>query len=483
MRRLPDGPLVAWYGDDFTGASAVMEVLTFAGLPSVLFFEPPSATDRARFGDLRGIGIAGDARARPPEWMDEHLPPLFAALRDTGAPIVHYKVCSTLDSSPTIGSIGRAIDIALRDVWSPPKVPVLIGAPAIGRWQAFGNLFARAGDGVHRLDRHPTMSVHPVTPMHEADVTRHLAAQTARPVGLVDLLALKAGPDGASLAQADADIVAIDVIDEETLVAAGALVWRHAAQMFAVGSQGLEYALVAHFRAAGLLAAAPPPVVRPAPRVAVVSGSCSPVTADQISAAEAAGFAGIALDATAVLDPRRWDCERARAVYAHKSGRGCNGGASTSNVSVDGECVCGFLSRDSARAQRQRGGIGGGGHYRIEISHRNVGARQALCVASYRRECFWRNRVRNAHLPREFGIERARFLTDYVSPKNSEDLFHDEKISACQFRDFCHRRRHHQRKRNCGCLRVGASKRDSPSHARPHDESARHAHTDTTSDA
>ena len=57
-------------------------------------------------------------------------------------------------------------------------VPLILGAPAIGRWQAFGNLFARAGDGIHRLDRHPTMARHPVTPMDEADVTAHLARQT-----------------------------------------------------------------------------------------------------------------------------------------------------------------------------------------------------------------------------------------------------------------------------------------------------------------
>ena len=31
-RALPDGPLVAFYGDDFTGSSAAMEALAFAGL-------------------------------------------------------------------------------------------------------------------------------------------------------------------------------------------------------------------------------------------------------------------------------------------------------------------------------------------------------------------------------------------------------------------------------------------------------------------
>ena len=37
--ELPDGLLVAFYGDDFTGSAATMEVLTFAGLPTVLFLD------------------------------------------------------------------------------------------------------------------------------------------------------------------------------------------------------------------------------------------------------------------------------------------------------------------------------------------------------------------------------------------------------------------------------------------------------------
>ena len=84
--------------------------------------------------------------------------------------------------------IGKAAELGIGD-WAP----LVVGAPKIGRWQMFGNLFARTPDGVARLDRHPTMAVHPVTPMHEADVRRHLADQTALPVGLVDVLALQAG--------------------------------------------------------------------------------------------------------------------------------------------------------------------------------------------------------------------------------------------------------------------------------------------------
>ena len=90
-----------------------------------------------------------------------------------------------------------------------------------------------------------------------------------------------------------AEIVALDVVDDETLRETGRLVWEHRGErLLAVGSQGVEYALVAHWRAAGLLEQ-PKAAFRapPAERIACVSGSCSPVTAGQIAFAEQNGFA------------------------------------------------------------------------------------------------------------------------------------------------------------------------------------------------
>ncbi|WP_052341198.1 four-carbon acid sugar kinase family protein [Salinarimonas rosea] len=318
--RLPpaDGPLVAWYGDDFTGSAAVMEVLDFAGFPSVLFLAPPDADALARFPGRRGIGVAGDARTRDPAWMDAMLPGIFAALRSIGAPIVHYKACSTMDSAPHVGSIGRAAEIGLAALGG--IAPLVLAAPAIRRWQAFGNLFAASPEGVARLDRHPTMRVHPVTPMTEADVRLHLARQTALPVGLVDLTALAAGDGLAATrraAEAGARIVAYDVVDEATLAAVGETIWRLAreSRIFAIGSQGLEYALVAAWRAAGHAAPAPRRA-GPVDRVAIASGSCSPDTARQIAAAETSGFAAIAVDAAAAVDERAFAGELDRAGAA-----------------------------------------------------------------------------------------------------------------------------------------------------------------------
>jgi 3-oxoisoapionate kinase len=318
-RPLPSGPLIAFYGDDFTGSSASMEATAFAGLETVLFLSPPTPERLRAFAGARVIGIAGVARAQNPHWMDENLPSVFELLATTGAPVVHYKVCSTFDSAPHLGSIGHAIEIATRRFSG--FMPMIVADPGMGRYQAAGNLFAAAHDAVYRLDRHPVMSRHPVTPMDEADLGRHLARQTDRKIGLIDFVAMKRRDCDAQLAEqlaAGAQIVSIDVLDIETLIEAGRLVWEHgdsALPIFGVGSQGFEAALVAYWIQSGLI---PPPKsaigAKPVDRIACVSGSISPVTAAQIAHARDHGFATIALDAARAVDPTEWKREIGRAV-------------------------------------------------------------------------------------------------------------------------------------------------------------------------
>lgn len=306
-------PLISFYGDDFTGSSAAMEVLSFAGVNTAMFLEPPSAQDLAEHPDLAAIGIAGVARSRPPHWMEEHLPAVFHAMAQFGAPISHYKTCSTFDSSPSCGSIGKAIDIAaplLGGVWHP----LVVGAPELKRYQAFGQLFAGISNKVYRLDRHPVMSKHPSTPMHEADVLRHLSLQTQRALALVDLAEIKAGTTDRAIAERlkqGAEVIAIDVIDQETLAEAGRCIWNDGrAPVFAVGSQGVEYALVAHWRAMGLLPRHfTPPTLQPVEQIFCVSGSCSAINEEQLADAESNGFIVLALDPALAVDPQAWSQE------------------------------------------------------------------------------------------------------------------------------------------------------------------------------
>ncbi len=300
----PDKILYTFYGDDFTGSTDVLEQLGANGIPSVLFLAPPTAAQLRQFSAVRAFGIAGDSRSRSPAWMSEHLPKIFASLRGFGPPVVHYKVCSTFDSSAAIGSIGHAIEIGL-DTFAPTFVPIVIGAPHLRRFVLDGQLFASAPDGnVHRIDRHP-MRDHPVTPMREPDVRRHLAAQTHLPIGLIADESLHSLETAAAaldrqIAQGFR-VVLFDTVDSAALSVIGRLLWRSAQQqpLFAAASSGLATALVAAWRAADLLMPPAPAVsVAPASPLLVVSGSCSATTARQIEWALDHGFHGIQIDPT-----------------------------------------------------------------------------------------------------------------------------------------------------------------------------------------
>ena len=201
--------------------------------------------------------------------------------------------------------------------------PMVVGVPRLRRYQAFGNLFAGIGPDVHRLDRHPTMSRHPVTPMPEADLRLHLAPQTARRIELIDLVTLKAGQAAhalSRLAGPDTPIIMLDIIDDETLGKAGQLIWEQRGNgLFTASSSGLQYALIAHWRQAGILpATAELPKTLPVAMVAAISGSCSPVTAAQIDWAGANGFACERLLIDQVLSPSLREAEINRLVEAAK---------------------------------------------------------------------------------------------------------------------------------------------------------------------
>jgi 3-oxoisoapionate kinase len=314
--------LLTYYGDDFTGSTDSMEALALGGVRVALFLEPPPPEAlTGRFAELQAVGVAGISRSLSPAQMEIELRPKFRQLKALGARLCHYKTCSTFDSSPQVGSIGYATDIGW-EVFEPPFVPVIVGAPALKRYLIFGNLFATVGAETFRLDRHPTMSKHPVTPMAEADLRRHLARQTRKSMALFDLLHL-AGSEVAldqhlqSLRAGGPEIIFFDTLENDHLTRAGRLIWKVAEEqpdksLFVVGSSGVEYALTAHWQALGLVDK-PLPFASPGTveQIIVVSGSASPGTANQISWALDNGFTGLRLHPSHLLNPEQAEAERA----------------------------------------------------------------------------------------------------------------------------------------------------------------------------
>jgi 3-oxoisoapionate kinase len=268
--------------------------------------------------------------------MEQTMSAVFEALASVGAPIIHYKVCSTFDSSPAIGSIGRVMDIARRRFPSG-FIPIVAGTPALGRYCLFGNLFARSGtDGkVYRIDRHPIMSVHPVTPMAEGDLALHLARQGEVAITTFPYTGLEDGRAAAlrhmhALADTGAGAILFDTGLPRHLTDIGYLLAEEAkrrAPVFVVGGSGVEYALAQWWRESEGLedASGHYQTFSPVDRILVVSGSTSKVTAAQIDAALRAGFAEVPVAARDLLDDEGWrqtaDGLAARAAALLREGR------------------------------------------------------------------------------------------------------------------------------------------------------------------
>lgn len=267
--------LISFYGDDFTGSTDVMEALSTHGVKTILFTRIPTPVEFAPYTDYDAFGIAGTSRSQTPEWMDKNLPEMFEWLKSVEATFTHYKVCSTFDSSPSIGSIGRAIEIGAR-IFEQPIVPLIVGAPQLKRYTFAGHLFAGYQGQTWRIDRHPVMSRHPVTPMHESDLRLHLAQQSEMPVQVIDV------HDAVTQRQAG-----LRLLSEKP--------------KFIVGSSGVEYALVQSLSSHPAVFAPLPPVRQ----MLVISGSVSPTTERQIHHALAHGFTAVE------LDPQTLDSETA----------------------------------------------------------------------------------------------------------------------------------------------------------------------------
>jgi uncharacterized protein YgbK (DUF1537 family) len=299
--------LLTFYGDDFTGSTDALEQLTLAGMRSALFVAPPTRQQLSRFKNLQAVGVAGKTRSLTPEAMKRELVPAFQALKKLGARHVHYKVCSTFDSSPEIGSIGCVMDLGAK-IFPAPFIPLLVAAPALGRYTIFGNHFARFGIGsageIYRLDRHPSISQHPVTPMTEADLRVHLARQTKKTIALFDVLKISLPEKEMravfkKLLAEKPDVVLFDAVDDGHLKKIGALIDGYAGgkqPLFSIGSSGVEMALTSHWGNRG--PKIKQSLIKPAPtNVLIGSGSCSPVTSGQIARALKNGFAEVSLDA------------------------------------------------------------------------------------------------------------------------------------------------------------------------------------------
>lgn len=299
----------AFYGDDFTGSVDALLQFRHAGLSCILVTETAALAERELTG-VDVIGVAGVARSLPTARLPDEVLPALQALVRFAPQVVQYKACSTADSSPAIGSLGRVLELA-RELLPEGPVPVCFAQPDFGRYTFFGHHFARDGETVYRLDRQPTMRSHPITPAAESDLRRMLGAQTNLPLGS---LSWPSYADAQGLAQqlrrVDVAAVVCDAFTDAHLDRlAAAILADPRRPRFVLGSGGLSAALG---RMAGrgdrlpTLSAGVAPATGP---TLVLSGSRSARTAQQVARAARDGWPVLDL-----FEPRA--AERAASLYA-----------------------------------------------------------------------------------------------------------------------------------------------------------------------
>ncbi|MFI5623536.1 four-carbon acid sugar kinase family protein [Nocardioides sp. NPDC051685] len=293
-------PQIGFLADDLTGAGDVLAQAHALGLDAALVLDPERVSSTT--GDV--VGIAGPARSLAGEELDGAIRAGLAQLAGLDLTVLLYKVCSTFDSSPTIGSIGRAIELMHERFPGHGPIPVVPAQPDFGRYTAFSHHFGVHHGLIHRLDRHPVMSHHPATPMREADLRLVLASQLAgRPA--IPGLHLPAYSDGSFSAQwkqlraGGDEAFVVDAVDEAHMDAVAAALCEDRTPTrtpLVVGSGGIMAALA---RRSGEPRRPEAPSAASGPTL-VVSASASATTDAQIADAVSHGWVEIAIPPEAI---------------------------------------------------------------------------------------------------------------------------------------------------------------------------------------
>jgi len=284
--------------DDFTGATDVAGVFRREGLRTLLFFGQPS---RPEPGPVDAIVIALKTRMTPADDAVRRSLAALSWLQEQHADQIYFKYCSTFDSTER-GNIGPVLD-ALAASLGARSVLTTPSSPEHARTQYEGYLFV---DDV--LLAESPMREHPVTPMRDSSLARLLQAQTRQSVTVLRHATVRSGTptirNAITAAEARGDrYLLVDAIDADDLRAIGRAALD--APLLA-GAAGLAGGLAA------ARAAASPPVGGTQPLAAtgftdapaaVLSGSCSPRTLDQIAVLMERGHPGYFLDAMSTSDP------------------------------------------------------------------------------------------------------------------------------------------------------------------------------------
>jgi 3-dehydrotetronate 4-kinase len=276
--------LLGCIADDFTGATDLASMLVRHGMATVQLIGVPEREVDA--GDAQAVVVALKSRTiAAPDAIDQSLAALIW-LQAQGARQILFKYCSTFDSTDQ-GNIGPVSD-ALLDALGAEFTIACPALPENGRSVYMGHLFVG-----ERLLSDTHMRHHPLTPMTDSNLVAVLGRQSRHPVGLVPYLVVERGSEAiqarfADLKRAGVRQAIADATSERHLIDLGTA----AADLALItGGSGIAMGLPENFRRAGLLAETGEADRLPAVGgyAAVLAGSCSAATLEQIERFAASG--------------------------------------------------------------------------------------------------------------------------------------------------------------------------------------------------
>lgn len=271
---------VGFIADDITGAADLASALSERGLDTRLAFGGAVPKEG---GDA--VVIACKIRSVPASDARKAAIEAAGVLRGLGVEQLFSKYCSTFDSTAG-GNIGPIAD-ALAGVMGARRVVHCPAYPANGRTVYLGHLFV----GDQLLSDSPLRD-HPLNPMRDARLRRVLGDQTPHDVVLVDWSTIDAGADAVAVrlaefvgAAADVQHVIADAIRDSDLDIIAEAV---AGDELAAGGAafGAAFAVAAHARAGCARVAPQQRPVPPSGPTAILAGSLSRATREQVGAFE-----------------------------------------------------------------------------------------------------------------------------------------------------------------------------------------------------
>jgi uncharacterized protein YgbK (DUF1537 family) len=264
--------------DDYTGASDLANALATNGLRVVQTIGVPP--ESLALPDVDAVVVALKSRSIAAAEAVRQSLEADHWLRARGAAHVLFKICSTFDSTDA-GNIGPVSD-ALRDAAGGGITLVNPGFPGAGRRVFQGHLFVHD----QPLNESP-LKDHPLNPMHDANLVRVLARQSRAPVGLVPLQVVEQGADAvrAALAKLPEGAAIVDAVNDQHFEILGQVALD---RPISTGASGLGIGLARALRRLDIVAehAAESGVATAGRFSAILAGSCSKATLEQITVAE-----------------------------------------------------------------------------------------------------------------------------------------------------------------------------------------------------